>query len=40
MATKETTKKVSIMKVTKKKKIGAGDAGLLSNKIRKVKSKG
>ena len=39
MATKETTKKVSIRKVTKKK-IGVGDAGLLSNKIRKVKSKG
>lgn len=39
MATKETTKKVSIRKLTKKKKLGAGDAGLLSDKIRKIKSR-
>lgn len=40
MATKATEKTVSLKKVSKKKKMGAGDAGLVSNKIRKIKSKG
>lgn len=39
MATKVTEKTTSVKRLTKRKKIGAGDAGLLSNKIKKVKVK-
>ena len=39
MATKVTDKTTSIKRLNKRKKIGAGDSGLLSNKIRKIKLK-